>query len=198
MPMAIPPIQPDEILPPEEYEKTRRERVSSIIALKDRRRVEIGPWVSCAFENRATALYQIQEMVRIERLTEPAAVAHEIETFADLLPGEGELSLTLFIEIPDADQRRAALARLGGIEKTLALKVGEKTLPAFDKRPIDPSVERPGQATAVYYLGLRLPPAQRAAFAGGCEDAWLQIGHPHYRHAAALSPAQRRELASDW
>ena len=82
--MALPPIQPDEILPPEEYEKTRRERVAAIIALKDRRRVEIGPWVSCAFENRATALYQIQEMVRIEHLTEPAAVARAIGPVAAL------------------------------------------------------------------------------------------------------------------
>jgi hypothetical protein len=192
------PIKPEDLLTPAEYEKVRRERLADVIALKERRRVEVGPWVSCAFENRRTVLHQVQEMIRIERITEPSAVAHEIETFADLMPGPGELSLTLFIEITDDAQRRQALARLGGIEKTLTLTVGEHAVPAFDKRPIDPRWERPGQATAVYYLGFRLNAAAQAAFASDAGEAWVKLTHPEYSHAAALSRPQRRELASDW
>ena len=194
--MAAKPITPEDILAPDAYEKTRRERVAAIIALKDRRRVEVGPWVSCVFENRATVLHQIQEMVRIERLTDPTAVAHEIETFADLVPAPGELSLTLFIEITDDAQRKKALASLGGIETSLHLVIGSEKIPAFDKRPIDPAWERPGQATAVYYLGFEVSGALQKSFAR--EDVSLTFTHPRYRHAAGLSPEQRKELATDW
>lgn len=196
--MASNPIKPSDILSPSEYEKTRRERVAAVIKLKDRRRVEVGPWMSFAFENRATVLHQIQEMVRIERITDPTAVAHEIETFADLMPGEGELSATLFIEISEEEHRRKAMRELGGIEKAVELRIGDDKVAAFDKRPIDPRWERPGQATAVYYLGFKVSPALRNVFAGQAGEVWLSTSHPHYRHAAALSDEQRRELAADW
>lgn len=192
------PITPSDLLSPSDYEKARRERVAAVIALKDSRRVELGPWVSCVFENRATVLHQIQEMVRIERLTDPTAVRHEIETFADLIPEPGELSLTFFIEISDDEQRRKALQSLGGIEKTFALEIGDEKIPAFDKRPIDPRWERPGQATAVYYLGFRIPERLRAAFAAPSTEVWSKLNHPAYKHAAALSADLRRSLASDW
>ena len=184
--MASRPIEPSELLSPRDYEKVRRGVVAEIIKLKTRRRIEIGPWVSIVFENRRTVLYQIQEMVRIERLTEPLAIRHEIETYADLIPKPGELSPTFFIEISDPDQRRDALAGLGGIEKAFALKLGAEAIPAFDKRPIDPQFERPGQATAVYYLGFRLTPAQRELFISSKGEAWLTLSHPKYGHAAAL------------
>lgn len=191
--MAYRPISRKDLLSLADYERERAERVARVIALKERRRVEVGPWVSLVFENRQTVLHQIHEMLRIERITDPAAIDHEIETFEDLLPRDGELSATMFIEISDAAQRSAALSRLGGIEKTLTLKVGEARMPAYDKRPIDPRFERPGQATAVYYLGFRIP-AAAASLEG---DAWLEFSHPGYRHAAAVPPEQRRELARD-
>ena len=194
--MAVRPIKLEDLLSAAQSEESRRQRVAEIIEIKNRRRVEIGPWVSCVFENRATVLYQIQEMVRIERLSEKSALEHEIETFADLLPGEDELSLTMFIEISDDSLRHAALTTLGGIEKTLTLELGAERIPAFDKRPIDPRWERPGTATAVYYLGFRLSPPMRNLFTGPAGEAWLKLSHPRYRHAAALSSEQRRELAA--
>lgn len=198
--MASTPINPSDLLSLADYEAKRPALVQRIIALKARRRVEVGPWISLVFENRDTVLYQIQEMLRVERITDAAMIRHEIETYAELLPGEGELSLTLFVEISDAHLRSAALSKLGGIEKALTLQIDDDVpIPAFDKRPIDPAWERPGQATAVYYLGFRLTPEQRRAFKSGRGEAWLKFGHPEYRHAAALSDAQRRELAgSDW
>jgi hypothetical protein len=194
--MASTAITPSDLLSLADYEKVRPETVRRVIALKTRRRVELGPWVSLVFESRETVLYQIQEMLRIERITDAAMIDHEIETYAELLPGEGELSLTLFIEIPDPQLRAAALSKLGGIETSLTLELaGDIPVPAFDKRPIDPQFERPGQATAVYYLGFTLSSEQRRAFASGAGDVWLKTGHPEYRHAAALSNAQRKELA---
>ncbi len=189
--MASNRIERSDLLGLAEYERVRKERLAEIIALKTARRVEVGPWVSFVFENRETVLYQIQEMLRIERITEPAMIDHEIETYAELLPGPGELSATMFIEISDAEQRRAALAKLGGIEKTVALRVGSRKVAAFDKRPIDPRFERPGQATAVYYLGFPLGDV------GLPGDVWLEVSHPRYRHAAALTDSQKLALSAD-
>jgi len=188
------PIDPSELLSNAEYLRRRPEIVRDIIALKSVRRVEIGPWVSAAFENRRTALYQIQEMLRIEDIAAPDAVRHEIETYSDLLPGEGELSITLFIEIPDAAQRREALAKLIGIERAVFLRLDGRRIPAFDKRPIDPRFARE-QATAVYYLGFRLPEEDRKAF--DSKDAWLDVDHPAYRHSAALPFETKESLAKD-
>ena len=192
------PITPRDLLSPKDYEPLRKDRVAKIIEVKERRRLEVGPWISCCFESRATVVHQIQEMIRIERITEPAAVDHEIETFADLAPREGELSLTLFIEISEPELRKSALAALGGIEKSLTLSVNGEEIPAFDKRPIDPRWERPGQATAVYYLGFKLSPRQRQQFAASEGEVWIKFSHPRYRHAAALTEEQRRELSSDF
>lgn len=178
-----------------DYERRRGEIVPRIIGLKALRRVEVGPWMSLVFENRETVLYQIQEMLRIERITDPAAVDHEIETYAELLPGPGELSATLFIEIPDAEQRHAALRKLGGVEKSVSLKVGRSASAAYDKRPIDPRFERPGHATAVYYLGFKLSAAQRQGLPSA--DLWVEVAHPQYRHAAALTEQTRASLAAD-
>ena len=195
--MAYQPIRPEDFESPTDYERHRREGIAGIIALKERRRVEVGPWVSLAFENRRTVLHQIQEMIRIERITDPKAVLHEIEAFEELMPRDNELSATMFIEITDEAQRRAALSTLGGIEKTITLKIGQAEVPAFDKRPIDPSIERPGEATAVYYLGFRLTPKHCADFKDGSGEVWLQVSHPKYKHAAALSAQQRQELSGD-
>lgn len=115
--MAYRPISRKDLLSLADYERERAERVARVIALKERRRVEVGPWVSLVFENRQTVLHQIHEMLRIERITDPAAIDHEIETFEDLLPRDGELSATMFIEISDAAQRSAALSRLGSTRK---------------------------------------------------------------------------------
>lgn len=196
--MASIPIKRSDLIGLKEYDAQRRERVTRIIELKNRRRVEVGPWVSIVFENRATVLHQIQEMLRIERISDPAMIDHEIETFADLLPGAGELSATMFIEISDDALRREALRSLGGIEKTLNLEFGRSRIAAFDKRPIDPRWERPGQATAVYYLGFKLSAPQRDSFSNSRTEAWLKLSHPRYKHAAALLAEQRRELASDF
>ena len=195
--MDFRPITPDELLPLAEYDLKRDEIRASIITLKNLRRVEVGPWVSAVFEDRRTVLYQIQEMLRVERITKPEAVRHEIETFSDLLPKPGELSATIFIEIPDPVQREAALSQLGGIEKHVRIRAGGLMAPAVDKRPIDPRFERAGRASAVYYLGFPFGDAAREAFLRGPDDVWLEIGHARYKHAAALSPETRKSLSND-
>lgn len=170
-------------------------RRAVVIRMRDRRRVEIGPWVSVVFENREAVLYQIQEMLRIERISDPAAIRHEIETYEELLPGLGELSGTLFIEISNEEERRAALPGLYGIESSLRLKAGRAEVRAEDKRPIAPEFVRP-QAACVYYLRVPVPPDVKAALRSGAET-WLEVNHPKYAHASRLSPELVRELAAE-
>lgn len=189
--MASPKIRPEDLLSLEEYKKRHQDIRREIIAIRDQRRVEVGPFVSFTFENRRTVLYQIQEMIRVEHLTDPAKIRDEIEAYEDLLPSPEELSATMFIEIPDAVQREKALSKLGGMEKMISLMIGGERTAARDKRPIDPRFERPGRASAVYYLGFPLPRNFRPT------AARLEIAHPDYGHAAVLSPDTLSALAQD-
>ena len=189
-------IRPEDLLPVAEYERVRAERRAAIIRARERRRVEIGPWLSVVFENRDSVLYQIQEMIRIERLTEPDKVRFEIDTYSELLPGPGELSGTLFVEIMNEDERRRALPGLVGIERALRLRAGGAVSAGQDKRPIDAAVARP-QAACVYYLRFALPPALCDALRVAAEPVWLAAEHPRYGHAARLAPALVAELARE-
>jgi hypothetical protein len=99
-----------------EYEKVREDRRRRVIALKERRRVEVGPYLSFVFDNRETLLFQIKEMCRAERIIDDAKVQEEIDVYSALLPRPGELSATLFIEIADKDQIKPVLDRFMGID----------------------------------------------------------------------------------
>ncbi len=99
-----------------EYEKVREETRARIIELKGRRRVSIGRHLSFVFENRDTLLFQIQEMCRVERITDDARVQDELDVYNTLLPRRGELSATLFIEITEKDQIQSVLGRFMGID----------------------------------------------------------------------------------
>src|SRR5690242_11995154 len=103
------PIERSEILPIGEYETIRDRFRGRVIEEKRRRRVVLGERMSAVFENRDTVLLQIQEMLRTERISSPSGIEHEIETYNELLPGPGQLSVTLFVEIPDKAERDRTL-----------------------------------------------------------------------------------------
>ena len=91
-----------DLLPPDEYEQQRDAYRSRIISLKQRRRLSLGPLITLVFENRETLQFQIQEMIRAERILEPAKVQDELDVYNALLPAVHELSATLLIEITEA------------------------------------------------------------------------------------------------
>lgn len=111
-----------------EYEKVREERRRRIIELKTVRRVAVGRYLSFVFENRDTVWFQIQEMCRVERIVDEARIADELEVYNTLLPGPGELSATMLIEIPDAGQIKTVLDALLGIDRSecIRLEVGDR------------------------------------------------------------------------
>jgi hypothetical protein len=193
------PIERGEILGLAEYEQIRDQFRGRVIAQKKRRRVELGPKASAVFENRDTVLLQIQEMLRTERITRPAAVQHELDTYNELVPGAGELSCTVMVEIADKAERDAFLVAAKGLEKHVWLVAGTLRIPAR-------SIDRGGtdeRTTAVHYLRFALPPTLAEALRGAAEGSAtmthleLVVDHPAYEARAVLPAETVLELGED-
>lgn len=188
------PIERNEILPIGEYEAIRPHFRSRVIAEKKPRRVAVGEHLSAVFENRDSVLLQIQEMLRTERITSEAAIAHEIETYNDLVPGEGQLSVTVFVEIPEKEVRDTMLVDLAGLEDTMGLDVDGVVFPARGKRPAG-WIE--GRTTAVHYLKVTLTPEAITAIRAGQARVALVVEHPRYETRAELGRTTIAALVAD-
>lgn len=178
------------------YETIRDDYRKRLIAHKAERRVEVGELVSLTFEDRETVRYQIQEMARVERLVDPARIAHEIEVYSELLPNERELAATLFIQIPEMDQIREQLDRLLGIDGCVVLAIdgGEETTrvrAVFDARQLAED-----RISAVHYLRFPLSSDQRERLLAGAA-ARIEIDHRAYRHTVELSDVTCASLCRD-
>jgi len=186
-------IDRSEILPIGEYELVRARFRARVIEEKRPRRVKLGDLISAVFENRDTVLLQIQEMLRTERITSESGIAHEIETYNELVPGEGELSLTLFVEIPDMEIRNRMLIELAGLESCVSVEVDGEKAPAKS----DPKGVMPDRTTAVHYFKVKLSDAARAAIAAKTAKVAVRVDHPRYSARADLGPASIAKLAED-
>jgi len=179
-----------------EYEKVREDRRQRVIALKAKRRVEVGPYLAFVFENRATLLFQIQEMCRAERIIDDARVQEEIDVYAALLPRPGELSATLFIEIADQDQIKPVLDRFMGIDtgRRVWFELGGGiTVPGtFEAGHSD---AEKGKLAAVHFVRFAFSPDAVRAFREG--DVDLVVDHPAARARARLSAEAKAELQAD-
>lgn len=181
------------------YEREREAFRSRVIALKRRRRVEVGPIVTLVFENRDTIRFQVQEMARVEKLITDEAIAHELDTYNPLVPEPGELSATLFVELTSEAALREWLPRLVGIERSVRLVVGGPDDPLMLAGSVEAGHEsqltREDITASVHYVGWRLDPEQVARFVAG--PVRLVIDHPAYHHEVALSDEARAELTAD-
>src|ERR1043166_2461547 len=118
----------DDIIGLSAYEKVREQFRREIIDLKQKRRVSVGPRVSLVFENRETVLFQIQEMVRAERITDLDKIREEIDVYNALIPGADELSATMFLEIEDQTHLREELLKFLGIDEALFFDIGKAAI----------------------------------------------------------------------
>ncbi len=188
----------DDILPLEEYLKVREEMRRDVIRLKKARRVEIGPMASIVFENRETVRFQVQEMLRAERITDPEKILEEVEIYNDLVPDDGELRATLFIEIDDMEKLRATLPRLIGIEETVWLGVSGVTWRA----EAEPGRSREDKTASVHYLRFLLGPEGGFRLLEAREgEVKLGIAHPNYTQEARVPPdvlASLKEEVRSW
>jgi len=181
------------------YEKAREAMRARVIGIKTHRRVALGPNLSLLFENRDTVLFQIQEMVRAERLVDDARIQEEIDVYNALLPERGELSATIFIEIPELvrmppDEVRETVNRFQGLDRDRVwLEVEGRRIPAR----FESGHSREEKMAAVHYVRFALPDVARASLREGSADARLVVEHPHYRAETSLSAETRRALRED-
>jgi hypothetical protein len=190
------PVTISEVLDNPRYEQVRVEFRTRVLADKARRRVPVGPAFTFLFENRLSVLYQVQEMLRIEGITDAQAIRHEVDTYNELIPPPGGLSASLLIEYEDAEVRARELPLLLGIERHVWLKLGDlPPVPArFDTRQIGED-----RVSAVQYLTFALPEAHRRLWTGLGHTGQIRllVDHPHYTWEAVLSRETAAALAED-
>jgi hypothetical protein len=187
------PVDVSEIRPLPDYERGRDEFRKHVLAIKEPRRVTVGSHLTFLFENRDTVLYQIQEMLRVERITDPAAVAHEVETYNELVPGRDELCATLLIEFEDASERAVMLRALVGLERHVKIEIDgcQPCAAVFDDRQMSPD-----KISSVHYIRFPLGKERAAALKMGAA-AEVVADHPRLSARSALSAVQRAALAED-
>ncbi len=186
----------DDIVDLRTYERERADFRARIIELKKTRRIALGPILTIVFENTDTMRWQVQEMSRAERMLRDEQIAHEVETYNQLIPDAGELSGTLFLELTSDEQLREWLPKLVGIEFNVGFDLTDGS--RVVGRPSDEDEERltlPDTTAAVHYLRFRFAPAQVKAFEQG--PVQLSVDHPDYTHATTLTAAQHAALVPD-
>ena len=186
-------IPPSAILDLGDYERKRDEIRPRAIAARGIRRIELGPNATLAFENRETVVYQIQEMLRAERIVREAEIAHEIETYSDLLPTADGLSATLMFEFGDEATRAVRLHDLVGFEEHLHLDFGSagRSKAEFDERQLDSE-----KISAVQFVRFKLSAGQISALSSAGE-VQLAADHPAYTWSVRLTAGTRAALAAD-
>jgi hypothetical protein len=163
----------------ERYAAVRNDFRAEVMAHKRDRRLVLGTNATLYFEDRLTMQYQVQEMLRIERIFEASGIAEELDAYNPLIPDGNNWKATFMVEFPDVAERRAMLQKLIGIEDCVWMRVDE-----FDRiRPIaDQDLERDTEdkTSAVHFLEFRLPPEQIQALKDGASLA-AGIDHENYR-----------------
>jgi hypothetical protein len=185
----------DDLLPLERYHKERPRMRAEVLAHKRHRQAPLGPHLTLYFEDRLTMRYQIQEMLRAERIFESEAIAEELDAYNPMIPDGTNLKATMMLEYPDVDQRRAALAQLKGIEDKVYLEVG-KLGRVFAHADEDLERSDETKTSAVHFLRFELEAAMRAALKGGA-PLTLGVDHEHYRYELDGSAELRKSLAAD-
>ena len=185
-------ITKNDILSLPDYEKIRAEKREEIIALKNEKRFEIGPYVSCYFENFDTIWYQIHEMLRIEKGGQ-AQVDDELEAYKDLVPGANKLTATIMFEINDKTQREKILNQLGGIEEKIYLKIDDKKIFASSVDDHPRSTEE-GRLSAVLFVKFEDDLLKNHINQSSFPAIEIGFEDERYSHKLQLSPAQAKAL----
>jgi hypothetical protein len=181
------------------YEEARATIRARVIEIKTHRRVAVGPNLTVLFENRDTVLFQIQEMARTERIVDEAKLQDEVDVYNALVPEPGELSATLFIEIPELarmsqEKVREAVNRFQGLDKdSVWLVLGGTRVPAR----FEAGHTKEEKMAAVHYVRFAVPPEARRVLGDAAADARLLVEHPRYRAEATLASETRQALQED-
>jgi len=196
MPAAERRIDPSDLLPDAEFARVRKERRAALLPIKRLRRVELGPVCTVYFETYETMLFQVQEMLLIEK-GGPAQIPDELAAYNPLIPQGSELVATIMFEIDDPVRREATLARLGGVEDCFFLAIGEDRIAGVPEGDVERTRED-GKASSVHFVRFPLAAEHIARFRDPATQILVGCRHDRYSHLAGLSPATRAELAKDF
>jgi len=187
-------VQRAELLDLAAYEQVRPHFMARVIEAKRPRYVALGPNMTVLFENHDTVLLQIQEMLRTERITSEKAILHELQTYNELVPGDAELSATIFIEYPDREERERMLVELRGVDDKFFVEVaGERAAVVPDRRGTDPN-----RTMAVHYVKFPLGTASVARLRSGQGPLVIGVDHPRYQARAEAPAATLQSLKDDF
>ncbi|MEB3703068.1 DUF3501 domain-containing protein [Candidatus Bealeia paramacronuclearis] len=188
-------ILPDDIQPLPLFLENRTIFQKEILAVKKQRRLQVGPFMTVLFENKKTLLWQIQEMVRIEK-GGAEQILDEIEAYTPMIPQMREIVATLLIEIDDPELRKHLLGQLGHVDEKVSLEIGEESI--FAKSTDDhPRTTEEGKTSAVHFIKFFLTPDQMKNFEDLSEKVILKVAHPHYDYAEELPNTMRTALIED-
>jgi hypothetical protein len=188
-------IEFGEILNIYEYEKVREQKRREIIEIKKKRRLFVGDLVHLVFENRDTVWFQIQEMIRAERMVRDEEIQQEIDIYNELIPEKNQLSITMFIEIPDEEERKRLLPQLVGIHDHLWFHIGNKHSIRAEADERSKEDYHYGKAAVVHFLKLNLTPEQVKDFAE--LPVRVEINHPNYKAMVEMPEEVKAELVKD-
>jgi len=185
----------DDLMTLERYGRERNAFRARVMQHKVQRQLAVGPHLRWCFEDRLTIQYQVQEMLRTERIFESEGIAAELETYNPLIPDSANWKVTLLIEFPDPEERRVQLARLKGVEDGCWIEVhGEERV--FARADEDLERENEEKTSAVHFLRFELSTAMTSALRAGAALA-VGVEHPAYRHRLEVPEVVRRALLAD-
>jgi len=191
---SIGPLAPGDLMSLEQYARARPAFRARVIEHKRHRTVAVGPHATFCFEDRLTMQYQVQEMLRAERIFEADGIQDELDAYNPLIPDGTNLKATLLIEYLDPDERQAALKRLKGIEDRCYVAVGDAR--AYAIADEDLKRENDEKTSAVHFLRFEIPAEARRWFREGAA-ATVGIDHPAYTVAVRLAPEAHAALGAD-
>lgn len=192
----MPVITRESLLPLEVYARTRKDFRAKVIAHKKQRTVRLGPDITLVFEDELTIRYQIQEMLRIEKIFEDDGIEDELSAYNPLVPNGTNWKVTMLIGYPDQAERKRMLAKLIGVEDRVWVRAeGFSKVYAIADEDLDRSNDE--KTASVHFLRFELPAPMRAALASGAELA-IGIDHPSYNVSVAITdPTVRASLIGD-
>ena len=187
----------EDLLTLERYARERPAFRTRVLEHKRDRQLAVCPHVTWLFEDRLTMQYQVQEMLRAERIFEPEGISEELESYNPMIPDGTNWKVTLLIEYPNESERRQQLTQLKGIEDRCWVQVtGQERVFAIADEDLERENEE--KTSAVHFLRFELTPAMIAALRGGSELA-VGIDHPRYNHVIQpVRPAVRTSLLADF
>ena len=185
----------DDLIAQDEYERQRETYRQSIIELKRRRRIGVGDKITLVFENRETLRFQVQEMIRVERIVDPQKVQEELDVYNALLPTPGELSATLLIELTDADTMKHWLDLFMGLDhgQKLGLRAGGEVVYG----EFEGGHSHETKISAVHFVRFRPTPAMVKALRDQAVRVALSVRHAGYEAEAEVPWGMRQEWLSD-